>query len=234
VHGPEPVQAPVQPPKAEPAPGVAVKVTCVPAAKLAVQTVPHVIPAGALVTLPVPAPVTVTVRPMTVGDAKVAVTVVVLVGATVQVPVPEQPPPDQPVKTEPVAGVAVSTIELPDEKLAEHVVPHEMPAGALVTVPLPRPARTTANVTGAGAKAALTVVAVVKTSAQLPVPEQPPPQPVKTEPIAGIAVSVTLVPDAKEAEHALPQLIPAGELVTEPLPVRVTVNETGVAAAGNS
>jgi hypothetical protein len=47
-------------------------------------------------------------------------------------------------------------------------------------------------------------------------------------------VSVTLVPDAKEAEHALPQPIPAGVLVTEPLPERVTVNETGVAAAGNS
>jgi len=230
-----PVQAPeLQPAKTEPAPGVAVSVTDVPAAKLAVQTVLHVSPAGELVTVPLPAPVTVTVSP-TVAGAKVAVTVVALVGATVQVPVPEQPPPDQPTKTAPPVGVAVSATVPPDGKLAEQLVPHAMRAGELVTLPLPRPARTTVSVTGAGAKAALTVVAVVSISTQVPVPEHSPPdQPVKTEPAAGVAVSVTLVPDAKVVEHVLPQLIPAGELLTEPLPVRVTVSATAVGAAGNS
>ena len=37
---------------------------------------------------------------------------------------------------------------------------------------------------------------------QVPVPVQPPPvQPVKVEPAAGVAVRVTAVPLAKEAEH---------------------------------
>jgi hypothetical protein len=43
-------------------------------------------------------------------------------------------------------------------------VPHEMPAGALMTLPVPSPARTIASVTRAGAKVALTVVAVVSGS----------------------------------------------------------------------
>jgi hypothetical protein len=52
------------------------------------------------------------------------------------------------------------------------------------------------------------------------VPEQPPPlQPVKAEPALGVAVSVTAVALAKAAEHVVPQVIPAGELVTVPLPV---------------
>ncbi len=50
--------------------------------------------------------------------------------------------------------------------------------------------------------------------------EQPvPDQPAKTEPEAGVAVSVTAVPLLRVVEQALPQLIPAGLLVTVPLPV---------------
>jgi len=234
VQAPVPLHPELHPANTEPAAGVAVSVTEDPAAKLAVQTVLHVRPAGELVTVPVPAPVTVTVSP-TVAGAKVAVTVVALVGVRVQVPVPEQPPPDQPTKTAPPVGVAVSTTVLLDGKLAEQVVPHAMPAGELVTLPLPRPVRTTVTVTGAGAKAPFTIVADVSITTQVPVPEHPPPdQPVNTQPVAGVAEIETLVPDAKVAEHVLPQLIPAGELATEPLPVRVTVNETAVGAAGNS
>jgi Divergent InlB B-repeat domain len=55
--------------------------------------------------------------------------IVALTVETVQLPVPVQPPLDQPVKTEPLASVAVRTTGLPDEKLAEQIVPHEMPAG---------------------------------------------------------------------------------------------------------
>jgi hypothetical protein len=235
VHGPEPVQAPPQPPKTDPAPGVAVRVTDVPVAKFAVQAVLHASPAGALVTVPVPPPETVTASPADVEEAKVAVTVVVLAGVTVQVPVPEHPPPDQPVNTEPAAAVAVRTTELPEGKLAEHVVPHAMPPGALVTLPLPSPARTTVTTTGAGANAALTAVAVVIVSVQVPVPEQPPPdQPLNTEPAAAVAVSVTLVPGVNVAEHVAPQLMPAGELATVPLPVRLTLRVTGPVTAGNS
>jgi hypothetical protein len=235
VQGPAPLQATLHPANAEPAPGTAVSVTDVPDEKVALQTVLHARPAGVLVTVPVPPPATLTVSPNVVDDVNVAVTVVALVGVRVHVPVPAQLPPDQPEKTEPPAGVAVRTTELPDENVAEHVVPHVIPAGALVTVPLPTPARTTVTATGAGPNAALTVVVLDNVRVQAPVPEHPPPdQPVKMEPAAGTAVSVTLVPAVKAAEQSVPQLMPAGALVTVPLPVRVTVSVTGAVEAGNS
>jgi len=65
---------------------------------------------------------------------------------------------------------------------------------------------------------AVTVVAAETVTVQAPVPAQPV-QPVKVEPAAGVAVSVTAVPLAKLAEQVAPQVIPAGELVTVPLPV---------------
>ena len=64
---------------------------------------------------------------------------------TVQVPVPEQPLPLQPVKVEPAAGTAVK-VTAPFVNEAEHVAPQEMPAGLLVTVPLPAPVEETASV----------------------------------------------------------------------------------------
>ena len=51
-------------------------------------------------------------------------------------------------------------------------------------------------------------------------PLHPPPlQPVNVEPEAGLAVSVTAVPEVKRVLHVLPQLSPPGLLVTVPLPV---------------
>jgi hypothetical protein len=75
-----------------------------------------------------------------------AVTDVAALIVTVQLPVPEQPPPLQPVKVDPAAGVAVSVTAAPLVNDAEQVVPHEMPAGLLVTVPVPVPARETVSV----------------------------------------------------------------------------------------
>jgi hypothetical protein len=69
-------------------------------------------PAGELLTLPPPVPALLTVRP--VDDAlNVAVTVVVAVTFSVQVPVPAHPPPLQPAKVEPDAGVAVRVTAVP-------------------------------------------------------------------------------------------------------------------------
>jgi hypothetical protein len=69
-------------------------------------------PVGALLTLPLPVPALLTVR--FTGDAlNVAVTVVVAVTFTVQVPGPVHPPPLQPAKVEPVAGVAVRVTAVP-------------------------------------------------------------------------------------------------------------------------
>ena len=74
----------------------------------------------------------------------VAVTVVSAVIGTVQVPVPEQSPPLQPVKVEPVKEEAVKVTEV--LKVNEQVPGQLMPFGALVTVPLPVPARMTVSI----------------------------------------------------------------------------------------
>jgi hypothetical protein len=58
----------------------------------------------------------------------------------------------------------------------------------------------------------------------VPVPEQPEPlQPVNSDPESAAAVSVTEAPWSKAAVHVAPQLIPDGELVTEPVPPPVLV-----------
>src|SRR5439155_649690 len=121
---------------------------------------------------------------------------------TAQGPGPEQPPPLQPVKVEPAAGVAVNVTAVPLAKLAVQVRPQLIPTGALVTVPLPVPALLTVSATVGRAKVAVTVVAALRVTVQVPVPEHPPPlQPVKVEPAAGVAVSVTAVPLVKLAEQ---------------------------------
>ena len=67
----------------------------------------------------------------------------------------------------------------------------------------------------------MTVVAALSVTVHVPVPAQPPLQPVNVEPAAGVAVKVTAVPLANAAEHVVPQEIPLGELVTVPVPVPV-------------
>src|SRR5882724_2381161 len=219
VQAPGPEQPPpLQPLKVEPAAGAAVSVTAVPLAKLAAQVAPQVMPAGLLVTVPAPVPALETVS-VKVCRVKVAVTVVAAESVTVQAPGPEQPPPLQPLKVEPVVGTAVSVTAVPLVKLAAQVAPQVMPAGALVTAPLPVPALLTVSVK-VGVKVAVTVVAAETVTTHDPVPEHPPPfQPLKVEPAAGVAVSVTAVPLVKLAEQVAPQSMPAGELVTVPLPV---------------
>ena len=62
----------------------------------------------------------------------------------------------------------------------------------------------------------------------VPVPVQSPPdQPVKLEPDAGAAVSVTFVPAATLAEHVPGQLMPLPVTLPDPLPARATVRVTG-------
>jgi hypothetical protein len=50
------------------------------------------------------------------------------------------------VKAEPALGVAVSVTTVPLTKSAAHVAPQLIPAGLLVTVPAPVPARLTVSV----------------------------------------------------------------------------------------
>ena len=102
----------------------------------------------------------------------------------------------------------------------EQFGPQLIPVGVLDTVPLPAPDFETVSVKVGRVNDAVTVVAAETVTTQVPVPEQPPPlQPVKVEPAAGVAVSVTAVPLVKVAEQVAPQMITAGELVTVPLPV---------------
>jgi hypothetical protein len=63
----------------------------------------------------------------------------ILVGTVQKVPV-------TPVRIEPWAGVKDSSTVVPSAKLAEHAEPHAMPAGELVTVPAPVPAKDTLRV----------------------------------------------------------------------------------------
>jgi len=72
---------------------------------------------------------------------------------------------------------------------------------------------------------AVTVRAAVIATVQVAVPVQAPLQPANTEPAAGAAVSVTDAPLLNAKLHSVPQLIPAGDEVTVPvpLPARVTV-----------
>ena len=59
----------------------------------------------------------------------------------------------------------------------------------------------------------------------VPVPVQPPPlQPVKVDPAAGVAVSVTAVPLANVAAQVAPHETPAGALVMVPDPAPALVN----------
>jgi hypothetical protein len=73
-------------------------------------------------------------------------------------------------------------------------------------------------------KSAVTEPAAFIVTAQVPVPLHPPPlQPVKLDPLDADAVKVTLVLASKLAEQVAPQLIPAGLLVTVPVPLPALV-----------
>ncbi len=192
LHVPVPVQAPPQPVNAIPASGAAVRITGVPAVNENEHVAPQLIPAGLLVTVPVPVPNFETVSASC--GVKVAVTFSAALMVTLQAPVPVQAP-LQPVNTEPAAGVAARLTTVPELYWKEQVAPQLMPAGELVSVPVPVPAGVTVNV-NRGTKVAVTVVAEFTVTVQVPVPVQAPPQPVKIQPAAGTAVRVTGVPEA--------------------------------------
>ena len=75
------------------------------------------------------------------------------------------------------------------------MAPHEIPAGLELTEPVPVPDFETVRLNVCSVKVAVTDVAAVIETTQVPVPEQPPPDhPVKVEPVDGVAVKVTEVP----------------------------------------
>jgi hypothetical protein len=157
----------------------------------------------------------------------VAVVFALMVNVQLGFVLPAQGPTDQ-LPNCPDVTEANRLIDVPDVKLAVHAEPHSIPAGELVTWPVP-PFWTVVTVSvkvpggGGGAEAlkvAVTVLFLSILTVQVPVPVQPPPlQPAKTDPEAGAAVNVTLVFFENDFEQVAPQLMPLGLLVTVPLPV---------------
>ena len=88
---------------------------------------------------------------------------------------------------------------MPGGKFALQVPGQLIPPESLVTVPVPLPRRVTDSV-GSLLKVAVTSWFAVRVSLHMPIPLQPPPdQPAKNDFAAGVAVSVTVVPEAKLA-----------------------------------
>ena len=115
---PVPVQAPLHPPNVEPEFATCVNVTCDPAVKFAVQALGQVIPAGLLVTVPVPPPASVTFKAnvvtvglnvaVTVSDADGILNVQVVPDPVHAVGVPLHPP-----NVKPGCGVSLSVTDVP-------------------------------------------------------------------------------------------------------------------------
>jgi hypothetical protein len=139
-HVAVPVQAPLQPVNVDLAAAVAVSVT-VPLND-AEQVAPQLIPAGLLVTVPVPEPPRVTVSGKVAVPVNVAVTDCAWVRFTAHGAVPLQPPPLHPANVDPEAGAAVS-VTVPLANVVEQTAPQLIPAGLLVTLPVPAPLRVT-------------------------------------------------------------------------------------------
>jgi hypothetical protein len=106
------VQAPDQPTNSEPASATAERVTTVPSGNWLEQVAPQVIPAGAEVTVPVPAPAFVTETGQLGGGVNCASTYLAASIATVHGPVPLHAP-LQPVNVAPPEAVATSVTVVP-------------------------------------------------------------------------------------------------------------------------
>jgi len=134
--------------------------------------------------------------------------------------------PLQLVNVEAPSGVAVNVTAVPSLKLAEQVGPQLIPAGALVTVPLPVPVSSTIKFRVTAVNVAVTDrAAAMETVHVLPEVESQPLQFAKVEPLAAFAVSVTEAPLLKEAEQVPGQLMPPLELVTVPLPLPASATD---------
>jgi hypothetical protein len=98
-----------------------------------------------------------------------------------------------------------------------------MPGTSLVTDP-PAAATATAYTVSGGANVAVTARGSAIFTEHWPVPVQAPVQPVKDQPGVGVAVSVTVLSVGNVAEQVGLHVMPAGWLVTVPLPLSVTAS----------
>src|SRR5690349_15780227 len=119
------------------------------------------------------------------------------------------------------AGAPLRVRVEPLTKLALHVAPHSIPAGALVTVPAPEPTFSTLSASTGRLKVALTSLSsdIVTSHSPSAVTASQPDQIGASASPEGLPVSVTVGSSAKAKAQVKPQLMPAGELVTVPVPV---------------
>src|SRR3954452_21310792 len=94
-----------------------------------------------------------------------------------------------------------------------------MPAGELETVPDPLPDLATVSARVCSVNVAVTARAWSIVTVQPPVPVHAPLQPLKSEPVTGVGVRVTLAASSNEALQVAPHVNAAGELDTDPDPL---------------
>jgi hypothetical protein len=104
------------------------------------------------------------------------------------------------------------------EKTSAQSLPQLIPRGELEMDPLPEPSIAALSVNVFKANDALTAVSEIIVSAHAPVPPHAPLQPRKTEFAEGVALSVSEDPLLSASAQLLPQLMPEGALVIEPVP----------------
>lgn len=147
--------------------------------------------------VPLPAPTFRTIRTWAGIGLNMAFTDCKAVIETAQVgDVPRQAVPVQPANDEPADGVAVRVTVDPGVNEAEQDEPQSMPGVSLLTEPDPPPDRVTSSA-WADIGSNVAVIdwgAVTDTEQAEDVPEQPPLQPAKVDPLDGTAVSATVVP----------------------------------------
>src|SRR5688500_5426387 len=97
-----------------------------------------------------------------------------------------------------------------------------MPGGELETAPLPVPAVLTVNVPSAGSNVAVTARSPAITTVQSPSPSHAPAHDENSQSSDGAGMRETAVPSGNTALQRGGQLMPAGELDTEPSPVTAT------------
>ena len=102
---------------------------------------------------------------------KFAVTLLLCVSATVQLPVPVQAP-LQPTNAERLAGVAFNVTTVPPLKAAVHALPQLIPAGFELTMPVPVPVSFTVSVAVCCANVAVTFWVWFRVTVHAPAPVQ--------------------------------------------------------------